>query len=306
MPTNQKQASIAKQASLQRFASYASLCVASILVATKVWAWSQTQSVSILSSLVDSLLDVMASGITVAAVYYSLRPADSEHRFGHGKSEGLAALLQSFIVSLSAFYVWYEAVQRLSAPLPVTNPTSGISVMLLSVTLTLILLSIQRYVVKQTGSLAIAADSMHYRADLAVNLSVILAVVVASWADLPWFDPAVGFAIAAYILWSTVEIAGSAADVLLDRELPESERERIHEIAMANPNVYGFHDLRTRSGGSMYFIQFHLEMNKDTTLLAAHRIMDSVEDDIRAVFPRCEIIIHTDPLGFEERRDTFD
>jgi ferrous-iron efflux pump FieF len=291
---------------LQRAASYASLSVAVTLVVTKIWAWQATSSVSILGSLVDSFLDVLASGITVVAIYYALRPADSEHRFGHGKSEGLAALVQSFVITLSAIYVGFEAAERFANPKSIDNPTIGIVVMGISIVLTLALLSFQQYVVRATGSMAIAADSLHYRADLAVNLSVIIAVILASWTNWSLIDPLIGFGVAAYIIWSTYGIAISALDVLLDRELPPEERERIRTIALDHPDVHGFHDLRTRFGGSQYFIQFHLELTPETSLLDAHRIMDKVEDDIRAIYPRCEIIVHTDPIGVNETRDGFD
>lgn len=291
---------------LQRSASYASLCVALLLIATKIWAWQLTGSVSILSSLVDSFLDLIASTITVVAIYYSLRPADSEHRFGHGKSEGLAALAQAFIITGSAVFVFKEATERLLDPQPVTNPETGIGVMLVSIALTLALVTYQRYVVRVTNSVAIAADSVHYRADLLLNLSVLVTVAVSSWTNEPVIDALVGIAIAAYIVWSTYGIATKALDVLLDRELPADERTRIREIAIAHPDVHGFHDLRTRYGGNTYFIQFHLELQPTTTLVESHKIMDEVEDNIRAIYPQCEIIVHTDPLGFEESRDGFD
>jgi ferrous-iron efflux pump FieF len=296
----------AEMAKLQRLAGYASLSVASILIIAKFWAWVSTDSVSILSSLVDSFLDMLASSITVIAIYFSLMPADSEHRFGHGKSEGLAALMQAIIVTTSAIYVFKEAVLRILEPQPVQNPAGGIAVMALSIALTFALLTFQKHVTKVTGSIAIAADSVHYRSDLLINLSVVVAVFVTGWINLPLLDPLVGIGIGCYIVWNTYEIAVGALDVLLDRELPEEERNRIYEIAVAHPKVLGFHDLRTRSSGSKLFIQFHLELDPDTPLLRAHKILDEVEDSVRNAYPRCEIIVHPDPLGFEEMRDGFE
>ena len=301
--SNSDSATIGK---LKRSASYASLSVAFTLVATKIWAWLATSSISVLSSLVDSFLDVLASSITVVAVYYAMQPADSEHRFGHGKAEGLAALAQSLIITISAVYVWIEAAERLANPQAIGNPMIGVGVMGVSIALTLALVAYQRYVIRATGSMAISADSMHYQADLAVNLSVAIAVMLAGWTNWSLIDPLVGFGVAAYILWSTYGIATRALDVLLDRELPPEDRERIRDLAIAHPDVHGFHDLRTRFGGSTYFIQFHLELNPDTTLMNAHRIMDSVEDAIHEIYPKCEIIVHTDPLGVDEMRDGFD
>ena len=175
-----------------------------------------------------------------------------------------------------------------------------------SIVLTLALLGFQKYVVRVTGSMAIAADSLHYRTDLVINLSVAIAVFLASWTNWSLIDPLIGFGVAAYIVWSTYGIAIGALDVLLDRELPEEERERIRKMAITHPDVYGFHDLRTRFGGSKYFIQFHLELKPNMSLVEAHRIMDDVEDSIQAIYPNCEIIVHTDPLGVNEMRDGFD
>lgn len=307
MPSNQTNSTIGEpKPRLQRAAGLASLATASFLVATKIWAWQSTGSVSVLSSLVDSFLDVLASAITVAAVFYAMRPADSEHRFGHGKAEGLAALVQSIIITISALYVLREAASKLIDPQPITNPAIGMSVMLLSIALTLGLLTFQRYVIRATGSLAISADSLHYQADLLLNISVIVAVAVSAYSDWQLADPLIGFAIAAYIVWSAYGIASQALDVLLDRELPDVERERIRKVAEAHPDVLGFHDLRTRFGGSQYFIQFHLELESDISLIRAHEILDDVEEQVRQLYPRCEIIVHPDPLGVMEHRDRFD
>lgn len=306
MPNDITSSQHQKPGSLQRAASYASFTVALTLVAAKVWAWLATQSVSILSSLVDSFLDMLASGITVIAIGVAMRPADSEHRFGHGKAEGLAALAQAAIITVSAVFVLLEAVKRLFEPQPVSNPESGIAIMLLSIVMTLGLLAFQRSVIRRTGSLAISADELHYRSDLLANLSVAIAVPLAAWTQWTIIDPFVGIAIAAYILWNTYDIASGALDVLLDRELPISERERIESIARQHPDVRGFHDLRTRSGGTNYIIQFHLELDPGISLMDTHRILDDVEGAIRSEYPECELIVHADPLGLDEPRDEFD
>ncbi|MGI9291408.1 MAG: cation diffusion facilitator family transporter [Gammaproteobacteria bacterium] len=291
---------------LQRAASYASLSVALFLVAAKIWAWLATQSVSLLSSLVDSFLDVLASGVTVIAISIAMQPADREHRFGHGKAEGMAALIQAVIISLSALFVLSEALPRFWEPQPIREPETGIAVMLLSIFLTLLLLAFQRSVIRKTGSIAISADALHYRSDLFINLSVVIAIPLTAWTNLTLIDPLIATAIAFYILRSTWEIGSGALDVLLDRELPEAERSKIKSIASAHPKVLGFHDLRTRSGGHHYIFQFHLELDPKTSLLNTHMIMDQIEDEIRAAYPGCEIIVHADPQGLEEPRDHFD
>lgn len=295
-----------RRAWLMRSATYASVGVAIALVMAKTWAWRATDSVSVLSSLADSFLDILASLLTFWAVRFSLEPADVEHRFGHGKSEGLAALLQSVIITGSGLFVGLEAVQRLLAPAPLERPVAGMLVIVASTLVTLALLGWQRHVSRETGSVAIAADAAHYKSDLFVNLGVVAAVAVAAFTGFAWVDPAVGLAVAAYLAWGAWGIAAHSLDILLDREIPAADRQRIRELASKHEKVLGFHDLRTRHGGSGYIVQFHLELDAGTSLTETHRILDEVEAWIETAYPGCEIIIHPDPLGFAERRDRFE
>ena len=297
---------VARRSRLLRSATNASVAVAISLVIAKTWAWRATDSVSVMSSLADSFLDVFASTLTFWAVRFSLSPADDEHRFGHGKSEGLAALLQSVIISASGLFVAVEAVQRLLAPEAITRPGAGIVVIAASTVVTLALVSWQRYVSRETGSVAITADALHYESDLLVNLGVVGAVVVASLTGRAWIDPLVGLAVAAYLVSGAWRIAARSLDILLDHEIAETDRARIREFATRHPQVRGFHDLRTRHGGSGLIVQFHLELDAATTLIETHRILDEVESWIEEAFPGCEIIIHPDPVGYAERRDRFE
>lgn len=293
------------QGRLIRAASYASVGVALTLIVAKVWAWNITDSVSLLSSLADSLLDLIASLITFFAVRLALEPADREHRFGHGKAEGVAGLAQAFIVTVSALYVGVEALERLLQPVPIVAPSVGITVMVGSTGLTLALVSFQHMVARRTGSLAISADAAHYKADLATNLAVLVALALDGL--LGWFrvDALVGLLIVVFILSSVYRIATQSLDVLLDRELPEADRRRVEDIATAHPAVIGMHDLRTRSTGSAQFIQFHLELDPNLSLMEAHEISDEVELAVQAGFPQAEVIIHADPFGVDEKRDVF-
>lgn len=296
----------AERAWLLKSATYASVFVACSLVGGKVWAWLATDSVSILSSLADSVLDVLASLLTFWAIRYSLEPPDREHRFGHGKSEGLAALLQALIICGSGVFVCYEAVQRLMAPVPIAKAGAGIAVLAASTLATVALVFYQHYVKRKTGSLAISADAMHYKTDVLVNVVVAGAVFGSAMTGLRWLDPLVGGAVALYLVLGAWSIAMHSLDVLLDKEIPEADRRRIRDIAKAHPEVLGFHDLRTRFSGSGYIVQFHLELDAGTSLHDTHEILDQVEAEIWKVYPDCEIIIHPDPLGFAERRDNFE
>jgi ferrous-iron efflux pump FieF len=295
----------AQQSRLMRRATYASVAVAAILIVAKTTAWAMTDSVSVLSSLVDSLLDAVASLINLLAVHHALTPADREHRFGHGKAEPIAGLAQAAFITGSALFLLLEAGHRLYAPLPVVQPEIGIGVMVLSIVLTLGLVLYQRHVVSSTGSVAISADSLHYRGDLLVNGSVIVSIVLAAWFGFQLADPLFAIAIGLYILWSAIRIGRMAFDLLMDRELADDERQRIRKIAMSHPEVRSLHDLRTRSAGPNIFIQFHLEMDAEISLRRAHEISDAVESEVMAAFPNSEVIIHQDPEGVEEPRRTF-
>ena len=301
-----KAATGAARARLLRLATYASVSTALILVALKAWAWRITDSVSLLSSLVDSGLDVLASLITFFAVSVSLKPADREHRFGHGKAEGLAALAQSVIIAASALFVMKEASQRLLNPAEVEQAPIGIGVMLVSVALTLVLVGIQRYVCERTGSAAIAADAMHYKTDLAINLGVAAAIAVSatSWGRLA--DPLVAAAVIVYLLFGVWKIARQALDILMDREIPDEDRDKIVRLAESHPQVVDIHDLKTRHGGANYIVQFHVLLDATLSLSKAHTILDDVEERIRAEFPNCELLLHPDPEGYRPSIREFD
>ena len=293
------------QAWLMTAASYSSVGVALTLVGLKVWAWLATDSVAMLSSLADSMLDLLASGITLVAVRVAIAPADREHRFGHGKSEGIAGLVQAVIISGSAGYVCLRAVERLLAPSPIESATVGIGVMLASLGLTISLVTFQRFVVRRTGSLAIAADAVHYRADILTNIAVLTAIVLSSNWGLYIFDPLLGLVVVVLILWSVAMIVHEALDVLLDRELPDEDRLLIEEVVLAHPEVLGLHDMRTRSAGATKFVQFHVELDPKLSLSDAHTICDRVELEVHQIYPDAEILIHADPYGLPENRDPF-
>ncbi|WP_322096051.1 cation diffusion facilitator family transporter [Pelagibius litoralis] len=300
-----KRAAGPEAARLLRLATTASVATACILIVVKLIAFLLTDSVSVLSTLVDSLLDAAASIINLIAVRHALVPADREHRFGHGKAEPLAALGQAAFITGSAVFLIIEASQRFVSPRSLMNGDIGIAVMVFSILATMALVMLQRYVIRRTGSLAIKADSLHYVGDILVNAAVIVALVLTAQFGWRYIDPIFGLAIAAYILFNAWQISAGAMDMLMDRELPEDERARIREIALAHSSVKGLHDLRTRASGQQIFIQGHIEMDGALSLLKAHAIADEVEDELRQAFPGAEVILHQDPYGVEEERARF-
>ncbi len=283
-------------------AAYAAVFTALVLIAAKLSAWAYTGSVSILTTLVDSLLDAGASLLNLLAIKHALTPADDEHRFGHGKAEGLAALAQSAFITGSAIFLVLQASQRLSEPHTVTNTNIGIGVMIFSIITTFALTRYQKYVVKQTGSVAIQADALHYFGDIVVNLSVILALLIGHYLDLPWVDPAFALAISLYILTYAWSIFKKALDMLMDRELLDEEREKIEQQILSHVEVLGVHDLRTRISGPDLFIQFHLELDGQISLAQSYAIAEDVDQEICVLYPHAEIIVLQEPYGIEVRK----
>lgn len=290
---------------LMRRATVASVIAAALLIAIKLYAYLSTGSVALLSTLLDSGLDLAASLINLLAVHHALAPADSEHRFGHGKAEPLAGLAQVAFILGSSVLLLIEVINRFAEPKPVENTGIGIVVMIASIAVTAVLMMYQRHVIRRTGSLAVRADATHYFSDFLVNAAVIAALLLSAWLGLWWIDPLFGLAVALFIAFTAIGIGREAFDMLMDREMEDAEREQIKEVVRRHPEVRDLHELRTRVAGQFRFIQFHLELDADMTLREAHRISDSVEKELLQHFPDAEIIIHQDPYGVAERRRVF-
>lgn len=288
-----------------RRATYASVVVAGTLIVAKLGAWAVTDSVAMLSALIDSLLDAAASLINLFAVRHALQPADREHRFGHGKAEALAGLGQAAFISGSAVFLVFEAAQRLARPVAVENGEIGIAVSIYAIVATIGLVLYQTHVVRRTQSLAIAADSLHYKSDLALNASVIVALILSGSFGVTVADPLFAIGIAIFVFYSAWRIFRKSYDELMDREFPEEMRRQIKEIATSPKEVLDMHDLRTRSSGRDSFIQLHLELPATISLIEAHRVADIVEDKLRQAFPEAEVMIHQDPEGVDEDHAVF-
>ncbi len=281
-------------------AASASVGVAVILIGVKVFALAMTDSVALLSSLIDSSLDLGASFLNLWAVRQSLKPADSGHRFGHGKFEPLASLGQAAFIVGSAVVLIFQSIQYILNPRTISHVDIGIGAMIVSIVLTVLLISFQRYVVKKTKSVAIMADYAHYAGDVLMNLSVIASLFIGSYFHFRYADPIFALLIAAYLLFGAFGVLKQALDQLIDAELPREEKQKIADIVLNAPDVSGLHDLRTRTSGTRWFIQLHLELNPQFTLAKAHDVADHVEDLLIAAFPNAEIIIHQDPAGLNE------
>jgi ferrous-iron efflux pump FieF len=282
-------------------AALASVTLALVLLVAKAWAAYQTDSTAMLGSLADTALDVIASITTLVGVRIAAVPADTDHRFGHGKAEALVALAQVVLISVSAIGIAWRAIDRLVNGAQTEAMGTGIAVSLLAIALTFVLLGYQRRVIARTGSVAIKTDNVHYKSDLMLNGAVIVALVLDQALHIAGADAVFGIAIALWLVWGAYRASSEAVHQLMDREWPEEERQQFLDAAAQFDELRGLHDLRTRKSGTLRFVQFHVWVPADWTVQEAHDRLDRVEEQLQERFPDTEILIHVDPEGQTDR-----
>ena len=250
-------------------------------------------------------MDAVVSGLNWLAIRYSAKPADEDHRYGHGKIEGLAALGQALLLAGVSVFVGLESVHRWQEPTALEDTGLVIGMMTLSLVGSAVIIMVQRQSIKQSGSLAIEADYAHYSAD-AVQHALVIAALCAAYMGVPlWIDGLVAVVIALWMLLSAYGIARKGVDMILDRELPMAERTALLEIIQGHPQVIGVHDLRAIKSGMKELIFFDIEAAPDLTLREAHAITRDLEAAILEIYPYGEIMIHVDPHGeIEDSRHT--
>jgi ferrous-iron efflux pump FieF len=290
-----------ERSALTSRAAVASIAMALFLIALKAWASLETSSMAMLGSLADSALDLVASLVVLLGVRVAAQPADREHRFGHGKAEALAALVQVIIISISALFIGFRSVQRLIEGAETSDAELGIGVSLVAIAFTFGLIAYQRHVVRKTASVAIATDRLHYASDLMLNASVIAALAIDQYAGIVGADAVFGLLIALWLAWGAWRSSAHALAQLMDREWPDELREQFLAAARAYPELDGLHDLRTRTSGTHSFVQFHVWVPSDWTVRQAHDRMDPIEEELEKQFPDTEILIHLDPEGHTDR-----
>ncbi|MET3825105.1 MULTISPECIES: cation diffusion facilitator family transporter [Sphingomonas] len=278
-------------------AALASVAMACGLIALKTYAAWTTGSVAMLGSLADSGLDLLASCVTLYGVRLAAQPADHDHRFGHGKAEALAALFQVMLITASAAGIGWRAVLAFGSSEPTKGAEFGIGVSIIAILATLVLLAYQRAVIRQTGSVAIVADNVHYQSDVLLNGSVIIALVLDQYLGWRSADPIFGIVIALWLAYGAFRASSNAIDQLMDKEWPEDMRRDFIEVAARQPGIKGIHDFRTRHSGAHDFAQFHMEVARDMTVAQAHHVVEGVEVALRRAFPKVEVLIHLDPEG---------
>jgi cation diffusion facilitator family transporter len=287
---------------MNRLASLASLCVACVLIGIKLWAWIATGSVAMLTSAIDAIVDAGAAIATFVGVRYAARPADRDHRFGHGKAEALAAFVQAMFLAGAAVVLVFQSVERLINPEPLAHLGLGLWIIIASTAAAAGLVAMQSWVTRRTASTAIAADKAHYLTDIAVNLAVLAAFAVTALTGWVSADPAFALGISLYMLWNVKSITQHALRQLLDRELSTPERHRIRDAVLAVPGAEAIHDLRTRDAGDRVFVEFHLEVEGNLTVTEGHAVSEAAEAAVGALFPSAETNVHIEPAGIKDAR----
>ena len=290
----------AQTATLTRRITLLSVAVAAGLTVLKAVAWQASGSVAMMASMADSALDLLASLGTFYAVRYAAEPPDAEHRFGHGKAEAFASLVQGGLVFASAALVAREAVGAFTHPQPLRAEGWAMAVMVISIVATGLLVWAQGRVLKQANSVAVSGDRMHYATDLASNLITLAGIGAAAWLGVAGFDAGAAVIVAAILLWGAISVFREASNQLLDHELPTEDRADIVRLVTEDPRATDVHQLRTRASGPIVHIQLHVDLDPDLTLEAAHEVLVAAEKRVLARFPHADILIHADPRGRAE------
>lgn len=287
---------------LKKIAAGSSITLAVSLCLLKGVAVFYTGSLAVLSSMIDSLSDIIASVITYYAVKVSGRPASCNYRYGYGKAEALSAVAQAMFIAMSGIFILMDAIERLIDMKPLQQTGLGLVVMVISLVLTLILVAFQRYVAKRTRSQAILADSMHYSVDILTNLAIILSLFIVHVWNIDRIDAVMAIAIAIYLIYCAYGLVKDAAALLLDKELSEDIRKNVLKIIRSHKLHPEVHDLRTHDLGGTYMFEFHLELDGQLDLVTAHQYTAEIEDMLRKAYPGAQVIVHQEPLGIEDER----
>lgn len=287
---------------LKKAAAIAGVSLAVMLIICKLLAFIKTDSLAIFSSLADSVTDLFASMVSFIAVYFSTKPANSNHRYGYGKAEALSAFLQAIFVGISGVFVIADGIKRLITPVVIEQTETGIAIMLFSIFSTLLLVIFQTYVANKTSSLAIKADRAHYTIDFLTNSTVVVSLLLVHFFGFYYFDVIAALFISVYLLYNAGQIAKEAIEQITDQELSPEIREKVADIVSKSEGILGMHDFRTRSLGGVYCFEIHLEIDGKLPLAKAHEFTAAVEKKILALYPESQILIHQDPYGIHEQR----
>ncbi|MBI4051499.1 MAG: cation transporter [Elusimicrobia bacterium] len=275
-----------------------SLLAAFILAVLKILAGWLSNSLGVLASALDSVMDLFSSSVNYFSVRMAEKPADKEHPYGHGKVESLAGAAQGVIISVSGMILLAESIRRVIWGSNLSLGWSSLGVMVLSTAVS----GVQGFRLSraafETQSQILRAEGLHFSMDVLANLGVLLALMVMRWGAPPVWDILISILVSGYILKESLTLLGNSVQELMDRSLSEdihSEIERV--IRSHHPSVVGFHELRTRRSGLKYFIDFHIEISGVDNFEEAHEITESLIDKLKSRIPNADVTVHYDPKG---------
>jgi cation diffusion facilitator family transporter len=288
--------------SSEKRATIVATIVATILTFIKFFIGVASGSVAVLASAIDSLLDTLISIFNFFAIKKSEEKASDAFQYGKGKVQAIAAVIEGTVITVSGLYIIYEAIQKAIHGSTTELLTPAITVMVISIVVTFVLVQYLLKVAKETDNLVIKSDALHYQTDLWSNGVILLALGIVYVTGWEWVDALFGFGIGIYIIYSAYEIIEEGIAILLDRALEKEMVDEIRGLIEEHPEVNGYHWLKTRTDGTINFVEFHLVLQPNMYLIEAHRISDQIEDKIALLDEKKRWIItpHYDPYDDEE------
>ena len=282
---------------IEKKATLVSMSVAGVLVILKMSVGIISGSVAVLASAIDSLLDLTVSLFNFFALNTSEKDPDDNFHFGRGKIEPLAAVIEGTVISLSALFILYEALMKITHDRVMENISDSIAVMIISFIITAFLVAFLNKIAKKTKNLVIKSDALHYKTDLFSNGAILLALGLISITGEQLIDPILGVGIAFYMIYSAIPIIKEGILMLLDAALSKEDIKKIIDVLKSEKKTNGYHFLQTREDGSNIFISVHIIFNLDISLYNAHTIADDLELKMKNLFEdkKVHVLIHMDP-----------
>ncbi len=280
-------------------AAHLSLLSNTLLTVIKLTIGVLTNSVGVLSDGAHSASDVMASAIALYTVREADRPPDEDHPYGHGKMESVSALMQALLLFSAGSYILYEAIQRLRRHEAPQRVDWGIGIMLVSAVVNAFIVRIVSRAAERTESPALQAAAQDHRADVFTAVAVLCGLVLVHLTGNGIFDPILAIGVAIVIFRGAWNVVRDAMRNLVDRRLPEVDLQTVQRVFDSDPNVLGYHKVRTRMAGSTRHVDAHVMMDDDLTLLRSHQLTEALESKVRAALPHSVVTLHTEPFHAE-------
>jgi len=268
---------------------------AGVLAVGKLGVGLVTNSIGLISSAADSLIDVLISSLNLFSIRLAESPADEGHPYGHGKVENLAGLVQAAVIAGLGGWVIFEAVRRLILDIRPQHSEWGVVVMAMSLVVSWLITRHLRRVALRTDSVVLLADSLHYASDVWTNAGVLASLALLWLTDIGVFDPLIAVAVGAIILRSAYQIVARSVADLMDAAIPAAEQREIERVIHCHKFVVSSHDLRTRRSGSQRQIDFSVVLCRHLPLGDAHDLVDHIEKEIERTISQAHVVVHAEP-----------